>query len=306
VALAAALACAPLGGAAAQEEPRVGVAHPWQFWHQTPATDIMEKMVSFHELLVFLMVAITLLVLGLLVYVVLRFNARANPTPSRTTHNTLLEVAWTVLPVLVLVVIAIPSFRLLYEMETTEDADVTLKVIGRQWYWDYEYPDHGVSITSIMVPTDEISEGQRRALEVDNPVVLPAGARVRLLITGGDVIHNWGIPSLGVVRDAIPGRVNEVVVTVKHPGTYYGQCRELCGTGHAYMPAVVRAIPREEFDAWIQKQASLQAEGRTQFAARPDGARPADARPADARPDDARPDDAGTQNGRTGAEESTR
>lgn len=239
----------------------VGAPENWQIWHQPPATAIMEGIVDFHTLLVAVVSLISLLVLGLLVYVAIRFNSTANPTPTRTAHNTVLEVAWTVLPVLVLIVFAIPSFRLLFEIEADGDAELTLKVTGRQWYWDYEFPDQGVSMSSYMVADEEIEDDGRRVLDVDEPVVLPVGTEIRVLLTAGDVIHAWGIPALGVMRDAVPGRVNQVTMRIVRPGTYYGQCRELCGSGHPFMPAVVRAVSREEFDLWIAERQAMDAGG---------------------------------------------
>jgi cytochrome c oxidase subunit II len=249
----------------------IGVPQNWQIWHQPAATPIMEELIDFHGLLVTIITAITLLVFALLAYVIVRFNHKRNPTPSSTSHNTLIEVAWTVLPVLILLVIAIPSFRILFFMERIPETDMTLKVTGRQWYWDYEYPDNGgVQFSSYMVADEEITEDQHRILDVDTPVVLPVGATVRLLITAGDVIHSWGVPSVGVTQDAIPGRTNEIWIRVDRPGVYYGQCRELCGTGHAFMPIVVRAVPQAEFDAWMQtRQAAASGAPARQVAARP-------------------------------------
>lgn len=256
---------------AGAEAGMIGIPHNWQVWHQPPATPIMEELIDFHALLVTIITGITLLVFALLAYVIIRFNHKRNPTPSNTSHNTLIEVAWTVVPVLILLVIAIPSFRILFFMERIPETDMTLKVIGRQWYWDYEYPDNGnVQISSFMVPDEEVAEGQHRILDVDNPVLVPVGETIRVLVTGGDVIHSWGVPSIGVTQDAIPGRLNEIWMRVEHPGTYYGQCRELCGTGHAFMPVVVKAVPRAEFDAWIRtRQAAVPQPSTRQVAAGP-------------------------------------
>ena len=228
--------------------------HPWQVWHTTPATPIAQQLDDFHKLLFFIMLAICLLVFFLLAYVVWRFNAKRNPTPTRTAHNTVLEVAWTVLPVLILVVIAIPSFRLLYFLDEVRDADVTLKVIGHQWYWEYQYPDQGgFSFSSYPVADEDIKPDGRRILDVDNPVVLPVGTDIRIQITSEDVMHSWGVTSLGFTRDAIPGRLNEITIRLDREGRYFGQCRELCGTGHAIMPVVVHAVSRERFDQWVEQ-----------------------------------------------------
>lgn len=249
----------------------IGIPHNWQIWHQPPVTPIMEDLIDFHRLLVTIITGITLLVFILIAYVIIRFNHKRNPTPSGTSHNTLIEVAWTVLPVLLLLVIAIPSFRLLFFMGRIPEADMTLKVTGRQWYWDYEYPDNGdVQFSSYIVADEDLAEDQHRILDVDTPVVVPVGVTIRLLITGGDVIHSWGVPSIGVTQDAIPGHTNEIWMRVDHAGTYYGQCRELCGTGHAFMPIVVKAVPQAEFDAWIEaRQAAASGAPARQVAAGP-------------------------------------
>jgi cytochrome c oxidase subunit II len=227
---------------------------PWEVWHTTPATPVAEQLSDFHAMLFFIMLAICLLVFFLLAYVAIRFNARRNPTPSRTAHNTVLEVAWTVLPVVILVVIAIPSFRLLFYLDEVRDADVTLKVIGHQWYWEYQYPDQGgFSFSSYRVADEDIKPDGRRILDVDNPVVLPVGTDIRLQITSEDVIHSWGVPSLGFTRDAIPGRLNEITIRIDREGRFFGQCREICGTAHAFMPVVVHAVSKERFSQWLEQ-----------------------------------------------------
>ena len=238
-------------GASAQEVR--GIAQDWQLGLQTAATESMRGIRSFHDgLLLPIITVIVLFVLGLLLYVMARFNRRSNPTPSRTTHNTLLEVAWTVVPVLILVVIAVPSFQLLYLQRTIPEADMTVKAIGYQWFWGYEYPDHGdLAFDSLMLGDDELEDGQPRLLAVDNPLVVPAGKTVRVLVTAEDVIHNWAMPAFGIKMDAIPGRVNETWFRVDEPGIYYGQCSELCGKDHAYMPIEVRVLSEEDFAAWL-------------------------------------------------------
>jgi cytochrome c oxidase subunit 2 len=251
------------GSALAQDKaaPMVGAPHPWQLWHETPATPVMAMMDSFHHLLLWIMVAIVLLVSVLLGIVIVRFNARRNPVPSRTAHNTLIEVIWTVVPVIILVVIAVPSFRLLYFLDRTGDVELTLKVTGRQWYWDYEYPDQGgFTFSSIMIPNEEIKPGQQRLLEVDNRVVLPVDTNIRVLITAGDVIHSWAMPAFGIKDDAVPGRVNETWVRIDREGVYYGQCSEICGTNHGFMPIAIEAVSKERFARWVE-------EARTKFAA---------------------------------------
>lgn len=261
----AVLWAAMAGSALAQgtdSPPILGEPHNWQVWHQTPASPVMEMMNSFHHMLLWIMVGIVGLVMVLLGIVIVRFNAKRNPVPSRTSHNTLIEVIWTVVPVIILVVIAVPSFRLLYFLDRTGQADMTLKVTGRQWYWDYEYPDQGgFSFSSIMIPVEEIKPGQRRLLEVDNRVVLPVNSNIRVLITAGDVIHSWALPTSGIKDDAVPGRVNETWLRIDKEGVYYGQCSEICGTNHGYMPIAVEVVSKERFAQWVE-------EARRKFAAR--------------------------------------
>ncbi|MEO1092489.1 MAG: cytochrome c oxidase subunit II [Pseudomonadota bacterium] len=230
-----------------------GQPEPWQLGMQEAATPIKAQMETFHDLLLVIITAVCVVVLALLVYVVVRFRASANPKPSRTTHNTLLEVVWTGVPVIILLVIAVPSFKLLYFEESTPEADLTIKAIGRQWYWTYEYPDHGnFTFDAFMLSRDEAdAAGKPALLATDNDVVVPAGATVRVLISATDVLHSWAMPSFGVKRDAIPGRLNETWFRVDEPGMYYGQCSELCGVGHGFMPIAVRVVPPDEFDAWV-------------------------------------------------------
>lgn len=241
----------------------LGAPTPWQVGLQGAASPVKEALVDFHNLLFYIITAICILVLALLVYVVLRFNDKKNPTPSSTSHNTLIEIAWTALPVLILLVIAIPSFRVLYFMDRTEEAEMTLKVTGRQWYWDYEYTDQeGVAFSSYMIPEADIGPGQRRLLEVDERVVLPVGTNIRVLVTAGDVIHSWAVPAFGIKTDAVPGRVNETWVRIEQEGVYYGQCSEICGTGHAFMPIAVEAVSKERFAQWVaEKQTAMKTDG---------------------------------------------
>ena len=198
---------------------------------------------------------IVALVLGLLLIVILRFNARANPTPAKTTHNTTLEVLWTVVPVLVLVIIAIPSFRLLYQQRVIPQPDMTVKVTGNKWYWSYEYPDHGgiAFDSNILNDRDADARGEPRYLAVDNPLVVPVNKTVKIIVTASDVIHAWTVASFGQKIDAVPGRLNEDWFRVEKPGVSYGQCSELCGKDHAFMPVAVRAVPEAEFNAWVEK-----------------------------------------------------
>ena len=256
-----------------------GVARDWQLGLPQAASPTMEKIVDFHNLLLIVITLISIFVLALLLYVMFRFSEKRNPTPSKTTHNTTIEVLWTVVPVVILVVIAIPSFKLLYFADRIEDADMTIKAIGRQWYWSYEYPDHGnFAFDATMVPEEDLKEGELRLLTTDNKVVLPVNTKIRLLITASDVLHAFALPAMGIKLDAVPGQVNETWVEITREGTYYGQCSEICGTGHAYMPIMVEAVSKEAFDAWVET-------AKVEFARAEEPARtPADARVAQARP----------------------
>jgi cytochrome c oxidase subunit 2 len=224
----------------------------WQLGMQEAATPVREHIDALHNELLVITTLIVLFVLGLLVYVMARFRASANPTPSQTTHNTLLELMWTALPILILVVIAIPSFKLLYFNDRTQHADLTLKVTGHQWYWSYEYPDNkDVSFDSSILDEKDLKAGQPRLLEVDNPVVVPVGAKVRVLVTGTDVIHSWFIPAAGVQEYAVVGRTNESWMEFDRPGTYYGECNQICGLNHPFMPIEIKAVAKADFDKWV-------------------------------------------------------
>jgi cytochrome c oxidase subunit 2 len=240
---------------------------PWQLGMQASASPVKENIAWLHNLLLVIITVITIFVLVLLVYVMVRFRASAHPKPTRTTHNTLIEIIWTVVPTLILVVIAIPSFKLLYFMDRTFEADMTLKVNGHQWYWSYEYPDQGgLKFESYMIPDADIKPGQKRLLEVDNRVVVPVDTNVRILVGGTDVMHSWMVSSLGVQIYAVPGRVNETWVKVNKPGVYYGQCNQICGINHAYMPIAVEALSKADFERWV-------ADAKRKFAVAPqDGA----------------------------------
>ena len=225
---------------------------PWQMDLQPPAGTIAEMATDLHNLLLVVITLISLFVLGLLVYVGIRFRANANPNPSKTSHNTVIEVLWTVIPVVILVGIAVPSFRLLYYLDRTADTDMVIKVTGNQWYWNYEYPDDGIAFDSYLVDEADLQEGQIRLLSVDNPMIVPENTRIKLLITGNDVMHSFFVPSLAVQVYAFIGRTNEVWIDVPTgKQTYYGQCNQICGINHAYMPIEVRALPRAEYDAWL-------------------------------------------------------
>ncbi|WP_171970203.1 cytochrome c oxidase subunit II [Falsiroseomonas frigidaquae] len=263
--LAAALAAfgvpaAALAQAAVAQDAMIGAPQPWGMGLQASGGPIKDAISSFNTLVFWIIVAITIFVAALLAYVMWRFKAASNPNPSRTSHNTMLEIAWTVVPVLILVVIAIPSFRLIYYQDRTVEADLTVNVQGRQWYWHYGYPDNGnFTFDSYPVQNEDLQAGQMRNLEVDNPLVIPVGANVRVLTTGQDVIHSFFVPSLGVQRYSIPGRTLETWMRADRPGTFYGQCNQICGVNHWFMPIVVRAVPQAEYDAWV-------AQARTRFA----------------------------------------
>ncbi len=227
---------------------------PWQLGLQPAATPLMQDISDLHDILLVIITLITLFVLALLIYVVWRFGESRNPTPSRTTHNTVVEVLWTVIPVVILVLIAIPSFKLLYYSDTLPKADITVKAIGHQWYWSYEYPDHGnFSFDAVMVADEDLKPGEPRLLSVDNQVVVPVGKVVRVQVTADDVLHAWAIPAFGVKVDAVPGRLNEIWFKADKTGVYYGQCSELCGVNHGFMPIRVDVVTEKEFADWLVK-----------------------------------------------------
>jgi cytochrome c oxidase subunit II len=235
--------------------PEVGVGMPTGGMRFQPQyTEIGQGAAWFHnDLLVPIITAITLLVLGLMLYVIVRFRRSANPEPSRTSHNTVIEVLWTLVPVLILVVIAVPSIRLLAAQYSPPQADLTVKAIGHQWYWSYQYPDNGdfEIVSNVLKDADAKARGEPRLLGVDERMVVPAGATVKMIVTSDDVVHSWGIPSFWVKIDAVPGRLNETWFKVDRPGIYYGQCFELCGARHAYMPIAVEVMPQAQFAAWV-------------------------------------------------------
>ena len=241
-----------LGGGSAWAA--LGQPVDWQLGLQDAGTPVMEDIVWFHDyLLLGIITAIALFVLVLLLIIMVRFNATRNPTPSRTTHNTLIEVLWTAIPVLILVVIAIPSFKLLFYQLNLPPADVTVKATGNQWFWSYTYPDNGnFEFNSILVPTDKLKPGQLRLLTVDNEMVVPVNKVVRVQTIGADVIHAFAVPSFGIKIDSVPGRLNETWFKATREGVYYGQCSELCGRDHAFMPIAVRVVSEQAFNAWVE------------------------------------------------------
>ena len=224
-----------------------GQPSPWQMTFQKAATPIMEQITSFHTFVTIIIVLIALFVLGLLIYVMIRFNEKRHPQPSRTTHNTVLEVAWTIIPVLILVAIAIPSFRLLFAQYDFPKADLTITATGSQWYWTYEYPDHGITFASIIVQEADLKPGQPRLLTVDHEVVVPVNKNVIVQVKADDVIHDWAVPSFGIKLDAVPGRLQQTWFRAERTGMFYGQCSELCGRNHAFMPIAIHVVSDEEF-----------------------------------------------------------
>ena len=240
--------------------PALGAGpEPGRLGLQDPVTPTADKIVAFHDLLFWIITAISVFVLALMLYVMVRFREKANPNPSKTTHNTVIEIAWTVIPILILVFIAVPSFRLLYfaDKAPEEEVEMTIKAIGKQWYWSYEYPDHGdFTFDAVMVEEEDLEPGQPRLLATDNALVLPVGTTIRVLVTASDVLHNFALPSFGIKLDAVPGRINETWAYVhpEHAGeVHYGQCSELCGVGHAYMPIMVKLLSKEDFAAWVEQ-----------------------------------------------------
>lgn len=235
----------------------------WQLNLQPAATPVAHLQHQLHDLLLIIISAISIFVLALLLFVAVRFNAKRNPNPTKTSHNTVIEVLWTVLPVMILVLIAIPSFKLLYFMDKTENPELTLKVTAHQWYWSYTYQDNGnFTFDSLIIPEDQIdkSKGQLRLLETDNRVVLPVDTNIRVLVTTDDVLHSWAVPAFGVKMDTVPGKLNETWMRIEKAGVYYGQCSELCGINHAFMPIAVQAVSKAEFAKWV-------AEAQKKFAA---------------------------------------
>ncbi|UAT43125.1 cytochrome c oxidase subunit II [Anaplasmataceae bacterium AB001_6] len=224
----------------------------WQMNLQNPATDIMRDIHSFHNIILLLMFSVFFLVSAILVYIIVRFNSRINPIPSKRSHNTLLEIIWTVIPLILVILISIPSIKLLIKEEMIPEADMTIKVVGNQWYWSYNYPDHNnISFDSYMIQDSDLKNGDVRLLSVDRELVVPTNKNIRVILTSSDVIHSWGVSALGVKMDAIPGMINETWFNINKPGKYYGQCYELCGSLHGFMPIVINAVDYDDFVEWI-------------------------------------------------------
>lgn len=227
---------------------------PWQVQLQEAATPVMEQISNLDKFQHYVIAAIVAFILLLLLYVCFRFRSSKNPIPSNTSHNAKLEIAWTIIPVLILISIVIPSIKLLYYMDRIPQPDMSLKIVGHQWYWEYQYPEYeNFGFDSVIIPEERLKPGELRLLTVDNKVVLPIDTNIRILVTSADVIHSWSVPAFGVKTDAIPGRVNESWLNIKKPGIYYGQCYELCGIGHAFMPIMVEAKSKEDFLKWTKE-----------------------------------------------------
>src|SRR5579863_9048573 len=258
---------AALGTVAWAAEPR-----PWELGMQPSATPVHDRITVFHDELLVIITLITIFVLGLLLYVMVRFRADRNPVPTRTSHNALIEILWTVVPVVILVAIAIPSFKLMYYMDRVPDAAMTINVTGHQWYWSYAYPDQKISFDSNIVADKDLKPGQPRLLTVDNPLVVPANTNVRVLVTSTDVIHSWFVPSFGVQEYAVIGRTNESWFNVEKPGTYYGECNQICGINHSHMPIEIVAMAKPDFEKWLgeaKKKFASDAPGDAAPAQRP-------------------------------------
>ena len=248
-----------LGGLAQAKDDVVMAPTSWGTGFQTAQSPVMERINELHNVLLYIIIVISAFVLALMAWIVIRYNKKRNPTPQKWSHNTILEMVWTAIPVIILLAIAIPSIRLLYFEDRASNPEMTVKAIGHQWYWSYEYPDHeGIAFDAILKEDGELAEGEPRLLATDNAVVLPAGVDIRIITTADDVIHAFALPSLGVKIDAVPGRINETWVHINSPGIYYGQCSELCGTNHGFMPIMVKAVSKEEFAAWVaEKKAAM-------------------------------------------------
>jgi len=250
----------------------LGQPTPWQIGLQDAASPIMQDITGFHNFLLWVIGAISAFVLILLLIIIVRFNARANPTPSRTTHNTPIEIVWTIVPVIILALIAVPSFRLLFVQLDVPTPDLTVKATGKQWYWSYSYPDNGnFEFDSLMVADKDLKAGQPRLLSVDNEMVVPVNKVVHVLVTGADVIHSFTVPSFGIRIDAVPGRINDTWFKATSEGMFYGQCSELCGKDHSFMPVAVRVVNDSDFTAWLdaakKKYAGAQSAPTNAFAA---------------------------------------
>lgn len=236
------------------EQSMASVPKPWQIGFQPSASPSMTGISDLYDILMIIIIGIGLFVTALILYVVYRFRASVNPEPSTVTHHTMLEIVWTLIPVLILIVIAVPSLKLLFFTDRIEKADLTVKAIGHQWYWSYEYPEQKIHFDSYLIEEKDLKPGQLRLLEVDNRVVVPVGKVVRLIVTSEDVLHSFAVPSFGIKKDAVPGRLNETWFKVEKEGVYYGQCSELCGEKHGFMPIAVQAVSQSQYDDWLKSK----------------------------------------------------
>lgn len=234
--------------------PSIAFALPknWQTYFQDAASVQMERFVDFHHMLLIIIFSVVIFVFLLLTYTCVRYHHKNNPIPNKFTHNVGIEVLWTLIPCIILIVIAIPSFKLLYYVDTVGKMDMTIKVTGRQWFWQYEYPDEKIAFDSYIIPDNQLKKDQIRLLDVDNSLVLPVDTDIRILVTGGDVLHSFAMPAFGIKIDAVPGRINETWVRITKPGQYYGQCSELCGVGHGFMPISLKAVSKEDYKIWVE------------------------------------------------------
>ena len=240
--------------------------YEWQLNFQEAASPLMLELHSFHNFLLVIITVIVVFVSLLLIYVMFRFSAKRNPIPAKFTHNIAIEVIWTLIPTIVLIIIAVPSFRILKMAEHSPPADVIVKVVGSQWYWSYSYPDHGnIEFDSNLIQEKDLKPGQIRLLEVDNRVIIPQGAVIKFLVTASDVLHSFAIPSLGIKTDAVPGRINQTWTKIDKKGVYYGQCSELCGVNHGFMPIAIEVVSKEEFEEWVKKTGTKTASGESKI-----------------------------------------
>ncbi|MDP3371311.1 MAG: cytochrome c oxidase subunit II [Candidatus Paracaedibacteraceae bacterium] len=231
-----------------------GQPKPWQFNFQEAASPMMKGIAEMHDFLLIIIAIIAVIVFSLLAYIAWRFRSSKNPIASTTTHHTMLEIVWTLIPLIIVIVIMIPSRKLILEMEKPHDPEMTVKAIGKQWYWTYEYPakeGKALSFDSRMIETKDLKPNQLRLLDVDNQMVVPVGTTVQLIITGADVLHSFAVPSLGIKKDAVPGRINETWFRIDKEGVYYGQCSELCGANHGYMPIAIRVVSKTDYESWL-------------------------------------------------------
>ena len=227
---------------------------PWQIGFQPAATPVMEQVNALHNIILWIIIAIVIFVTVLLLYTCWRFHEKRNPVPSKTSHHVGLEVAWTIIPILILCIIGVPSIRLIYFMDKVSNPEITLKVIGHQWYWEYTYPENDLNFDSYMIKDTDLEPGQKRLLEVDQPVILPVNTNIRILTTSDDVIHSFGVPAFGIKQDSVPGRLAEIWINVKKTGTYYGQCYELCGMSHGFMPIQIQIVSKAEYGEWMKQK----------------------------------------------------